>query len=276
MRFFNAGSERRLKEAIEIINKFAIEIIQSKEDQLQVSHKQDLLSRFMASIEQKDSSYDELSTMFKDPKEKRRFLRDVIVSFVLAGKDSTSTGLTWFFWLISTNPKIESKIYEEISSINENYDYEELKGLNYLHAAISESLRLYPPVPINSRVVKNDDILPDGTRVRAGWFADYSAYAMGRDQRLWGLDADAFIPERWLDDKGQFVGVDSCKFSVFHAGPRACLGREMAYVQMKAVVAAVLKMFCLEPVGVKNAPPPYEMSVTLRMKGGLPVHVKKR
>ncbi|KAF3336834.1 cytochrome P450 94A1-like protein [Carex littledalei] len=276
MRFFNVGSERRLKEAIETINKFAMEIIQSKEDQLQVSQKQDLLSRFMAAIEEKDSSYDKLSTMFKDPKEKRRFLRDVIVSFVLAGKDTTSSGLTWFFWLISTNPKIETKIYEDISSINENYDYEELKGLNYLHAAISESLRLYPPVPINSRVVKNDDILPDGTRVRAGWFADYSAYAMGRDQRLWGLDADAFIPERWLDDKGQFVGVDSCKFSVFHAGPRACLGREMAYVQMKAVVAAVLKMFRLEPVGVKNVPPAYEMAVTLRMKGGLPVHVKKR
>lgn len=276
MRYFNVRSERRLKEAIKTIDDFAIEIIQSKEDRLQVSQKQDLLSRFMAAIEDKNSSYNELGTMFKDPKEKRRFLRDVIVSFVLAGKDSTSTGLTWFFWLLSTNPKIETKIYEEISSLNENCDYEELKGLHYLHAAITESLRLYPPVPINSRVVENGDILPDGTRVCAGWFADYAAYAMGRDQRLWGPDAVAFIPERWLDDKGQFVGIDSCKFPAFHAGPRACLGREMAYVQMKAVVAAMLKLFRLVPVGDKNVPPVYEMTVTLRMKGGLPVHVTKR
>jgi cytochrome P450 len=276
MRFFNVRSERRLKEAIKTIDEFATEIIQSKEDQLQGSQKQDLLSRFMAAFEDKNSGYDYLDMMLKDPNEKHRFLRDVIVSFVLAGKDSTSTGLTWFFWLLSTNPEIETKIQEEISSINENYDYEELKGLHYLHAAITEALRLYPPVPINSRVVENNDVLPDGTHVRAGWFADYSAYAMGRDQRLWGPDADKFIPERWLDDKGQFVGADSCKFSVFHAGPRACLGREMAYVQMKAVAAAMLKMFHFEPVGDNNESPAYEMAMTLRKKGGLLVHATKR
>ncbi|KAJ4804781.1 Cytochrome P450 94A2 [Rhynchospora pubera] len=275
MKYFNVGSERRLKEAINTINEFATEIIKSK-DLLQGSQKQDLLSRFMAATKEEDSGYYNFGTMFEDPKEKQRFLRDVIVSFVLAGKDSTSSGLTWFFWLLSTNPNVETKIYEEISSINENFDYEELKGLNYLHAAITESLRLYPPVPINSRVVKNNDILPDGTHVRAGWFADYSAYAMGRDQRMWGPDAEAFLPQRWLDDKGQFVPADPCKFSAFHAGPRACLGREMAYVQMKAVVAAVLRMFHLEPAGDKNIVPAYEMAVTLRMKGGLPVHVKKR
>ncbi|KAJ3676241.1 hypothetical protein LUZ60_003653 [Juncus effusus] len=227
----------------------------------------------MTAMEEKDANYNELGAMFKDQKEKHRFLRDIIVSFILAGKDSTSSGLSWFFWLISINPKIEERIYEEISLKDENCDYDEFKGLNYLHAAITESLRLHPPVPINSRVVSKDDTLPDGTKVCSGWFADYSAYAMGRDVRLWGPDCQKFKPDRWLDALGQFVGVDSYKFLVFHAGPRGCLGREMAYVQMKAVAFAVIRRFKIE---VSEKLPEYEMAVTLRMKGGLLVQVKKR
>lgn len=245
--------------------------------------KQDLLSRFMSAIEEDDS---ELSLIFKDKKEKRRFLRDIVISFVLAGKDSTSSGLTWFFWLLAVNPRCEKRIYEEISQLvdgeelGDELGYDELKGMDYLHAAITEALRLYPPVPIDSRVAAADDVLPDGTRVKAGWFADYSAYAMARDERVWGKDCCEFVPERWLDGKGEFVGVEMARFPVFHAGPRTCLGREMAYMQMKAVAAAVLRRFKVEAVvgsgGGEVVAPPYEMSITLRMKGGFAVRIRRK
>jgi cytochrome P450 len=163
---------------------------------------------------------------------------------------------------------------------SEDGGYEELKGMHYLHAAITEAMRLYPPVPINSRVAAADDVLPDGTTVRAGWFADYSAYAMGRMPRLWGPRCREFLPERWLDvDQGEFVAADAARYPVFHGGPRACLGKEMAYVQMKAVAAAVIRRFRVEPVRAPasmDAPPPYEMAVTLRMKGGLRVRIRRR
>jgi cytochrome P450 len=121
-------------------------------------------------------------------------------------------------------------------------------------------------------------VLPDGTTVRAGWFSDYCAYAMGRMPRLWGDDCREFRPERWLDGGGEFVAVDAARYPVFHAGPRACLGKEMAYVQMKTVVAAVVRRFSVEPVrsASMEAPPSYEMAVTLRMKGGLPVRIRRR
>ena len=101
---------------------------------------------------------------------------------------------------------------------------------------------------------------------------------MGRMPRLWGDDCREFRPERWLDGGGEFVAVDAARNPVFHAGPRACLGKEMAYVQMKAVVAAVVRRFSVEPVRAASmeAPPPYEMAVTLRMKGGLPVRIRRR
>jgi cytochrome P450 len=162
---------------------------------------------------------------FQDQEHKRKFLRDIIISFVLAGKDSTSTALTWFFRLIAGNPHCGSSIYKEISSAAplpaadsraRIFSYEELKNFHYLHAALSESMRLFPPVPINSRSTVEDDILPDGTYVRKGWFADYSAYAMGRMEKVWGPDCREFKPERWLDSDGVYQPFDQFRYPVFH------------------------------------------------------------
>uniref|UniRef100_A0A0A9HI91 Cytochrome P450 n=1 Tax=Arundo donax TaxID=35708 RepID=A0A0A9HI91_ARUDO len=101
---------------------------------------------------------------------------------------------------------------------------------------------------------------------------------MGRMPRLWGDDCHEFRPERWLDGGGEFVSMDAARYPVFHAGPRSCLGKEMAYMQMKAVVAAVIRRFVVEPVRAAGmeAPPQYEMTATLRMKGGLPVRISRR
>ncbi|CAL4945528.1 unnamed protein product [Urochloa decumbens] len=285
MRLAGVGSERRLREAIGTIDEYVMAMVDSEERQRVRGDggggEQHLLSRFEAAMEEEGG---ELGSMFESsPEAKRRFLRDVVVSFVLAGKDSTSSALTWLLWLLAANPRCERRVYDEASASaaarhGGDHGYDEVKGMQYLHAAITEAMRLYPPVPINTRVAAAGDVLPNGTAVRAGWFADYSAYAMGRMPRLWGDDCREFRPERWLAGGGEFVAADAARYPVFHAGPRACLGREMAYVQMKAVAAAVLRRFKLEPVrpASMEAPPPYEMTVTLKMKGGLPVRIRRR
>lgn len=140
---------------------------------------------------------------------KRRFLRDIVISFILAGKDSTSTALTWFFWLISGYPHCLHLIYNELAAASPDefpsiFSYDKLKELNYLHAALSETLLLFPPIPINSRLAMSGDILSNGMYVRKGWFADYSAYAMERMERLWRGDCREIRPERWLDENGVF------------------------------------------------------------------------
>jgi cytochrome P450 len=264
-----------------VVDDYVMAMMESERDSGGEEH---LLSRFKAAMEEEEDGGggSELGAMFGTPEAKRRFLRDIVVSFVLAGKDSTSAALTWLFWLLAAHRRGERRVHEEASRLREggDYYYDELKGIHYLHAAITEAMRLYPPVPINSRAAAAGDVLPDGTAVRAaGWFADYSAYAMGRMPRLWGHDCRAFRPERWLDGAGNFVAVDAARYPVFHAGPRACLGKEMAYVQMKAVAAAVIRRsFTVETVrpASMEAPPPYQMAVTLRMKGGLPVRIRTR
>nr|QNS29996.1 cytochrome P450 [Nothapodytes nimmoniana] len=282
----NIGSEKRYKEAIALIDDYAMKIIWAKERESETKewkeeeHNHDLLSRFMFSTS---------NVEFHNQDEKRKFLRDIVISFIMAGKDSTSTALTWFFWLLSGHPRCELLIYEELSaaiitsshSWPGGFSFDGLKKLHYLHAALSESLRLFPPVPINSRLTLADDILSDGTHVRRGWFADYSAYAMGRMERLWGPDCREYRPERWLDDDGFFQPCDQFKFPVFHCGPRMCLGKEMAFVQMKSIAAALIHEFQIEAVdgggyAERMINPPYTLSLLLKMRGGLPVRIKRR
>ncbi|GJN16728.1 hypothetical protein PR202_gb03748 [Eleusine coracana subsp. coracana] len=295
MRLAGVGSERRLRESIAVIDDYVAAMIsESAERGNEEEEGHCLLSRFKAAVmeeeeEEREEIGGELGAMFNTPEAKRRFLRDIVVSFVLAGKDSTSVALTWLFWLLAANPRCERRVHHELVQLEGDDDDDEdqnlmmmMKGnrrrMPYLTAAITEAMRLYPPVPINSRVAAAADTLPDGTEVRAGWFADYSAYAMGRMPRLWGSDCQVFRPERWLDDAGEFVAADAARYPVFHAGPRACLGKEMAYVQMKAVAAAVIRRFKVETVrpATMDKPPPYKMAVTLRMKDGLPVRIRRR
>ncbi|KAF5775168.1 putative unspecific monooxygenase [Helianthus annuus] len=163
-----------------------------------------------------------------------------------------------------------------------NLTFDDLKSLNYLHAALSESMRLFPPVPISSRSTVDDDILPDGTYVRKGWFVDYSVYAMGRMESLWGCDCREFKPERWLNDNGVYQqAYDPFGYLVFNGGLRLCMGKDLAYFQMKLVAVAVMHEFEIEVVGGGGTPermvdPPYSLSLLLNMKNGLPVRVKKR
>ena len=87
-----------------------------------------------------------------------KFLRDTTLNLILAGRDTTSSALTWFFWLVSRNPEVETKILEELRDNSpelrekrqgelKEFDAEELSKSVYLHAALCESLRLFPPVP---------------------------------------------------------------------------------------------------------------------------------
>ncbi|THU62596.1 hypothetical protein C4D60_Mb01t06780 [Musa balbisiana] len=267
-KLLGVGSERRLRQSIATVHGLAMRIIRAKKENRASSslpQAEDLLSRFIAN---EDHSED--------------FLRDTVISFMLAGKDTISSALTWFFWLLCSRPDVEAKIMDEIRSIRARrpstspavFDFEELRDMHYLHAAITESMRLYPPVPLNSQSCLSDDVLPDGTAVKKGWLMSYNSYAMGRMEAIWGPDCREYKPERWLDE-GKFRPASPFKFPAFHAGPRICLGKEMAYIQMKSIVACVLERLAVELVD-KEARPVKMISLTLRMKGGLLLRFRKR
>ncbi|XP_047318917.1 cytochrome P450 704C1-like [Impatiens glandulifera] len=125
-----------------------------------------------------------------------RYLRDIILNFMIAGKDTSANTLSWFFYLLCKNPQIQDKIEQEIKEIVgwegnvdefiERVTEEVLQKTHYLHATLTETPRLYPAVPVDGRCADNDDILPDGYEVRKGDGVYYMAYAIGRMESIWG------------------------------------------------------------------------------------------
>ncbi|XP_044505105.1 cytochrome P450 94C1-like [Mangifera indica] len=258
-RLLNIGTERKLKEALKLVNELSEKMINERR-KLGLSNKNDLLSRFMGSI------HDE------------KFLRDIVVSFLLAGRDTVASGLTSFFFLLSQHPEVEADIRSESDRVidpkQDSISYEKIQNMHYLNAAVHESLRLFPPVQFDSKFAQDDDVLPDGTFVRKGSRVTYHPYAMGRMERIWGANCLEFKPERWLKN-GKFVPENPYKYPVFQAGHRVCLGKEMALVEMRSVVIAVVRRFKVRVVEPNQAPL-FAPGLTATVKGGLPVMVEQR
>lgn len=254
-RFLNLGSEKQLKEAISIVNKLAEEVIRHRRN----SPGHDLLSLFMVSVD--DDKY----------------LRDIVVSFMLAGRDTVASGLTSLFWVLGQHPKVEAAIRDEVKKVVEvsstevSPSLQQLREMHYLHAVIHEVLRLYPPVQFDSRFPTEDDVMADGTFVRKGSRVTYHAYAMGRMESIWGADCMEFRPERWMRG-GKFSPASPFKFPAFHAGLRMCLGKEMAIMEMKSVAAAVVPRFSFRAVAPERALV-FVGGLTASLVGGLPVSV---
>ncbi|XP_041006812.1 cytochrome P450 94B3-like [Juglans microcarpa x Juglans regia] len=267
-RWLGLGSEQKLKDAVEEVHAYVNDIIQHRKQKMnqgdQVCSEDDLLSRFISAGHE-----DEI-------------IRDMMISFIMAGRDTTSAAMTWFFWLLSCHPDTEQEVLKEIESVGgdpEMLDYESLKELRLLKACLCESMRLYPPVAWDSKHAMVNDLLPDGTPVNAGDRLTYFPYGMGRMEALWGKDRLEFKPDRWFleldkERSGALKEVCPYKFPIFQAGPRVCLGKEMAFTQMKYVVASILRRFEFRPVGSES--PLFVPLLTAHMAGGFKVLVHRR
>ncbi|KAM7255828.1 hypothetical protein ACFE04_011569 [Oxalis oulophora] len=275
-RFFNIGDQRRLRTAAKEVNDFAKRVVREKAEELKEKtslESMDLLSRFLTS----GHSDEDLVT-------------DIVISFIVAGRDTTSAALTWFFYLLYNHPNVENEILTEIKEKSHLSVYEEAKDMVYTHAALCETMRLYPPIPIDTKEAESDDIWPDDTVVKKGYRAIYNIYAMGRIETLWGIDWADYKPERWLkknvDDDNQkeniekkkwnFIARDQYAYPVFQAGPRICLGKEMAFLQMKRIVASVLQRFKIVPAFDEGVEPEFIGFLTGKMKDGFPVRIEER
>jgi len=139
---------------------------------------------------------------------------------------------------------------------------------------LCETLRLFPPVPIERKQAVKDDTLPSGHRVNGNTMIMFSLYAMGRCEEIWGKDCLEFKPERWISEKGEIVYAPAYKFIAFNAGPRICLGKDLAFLQMKMVAAAILRKYRFQVQKGHVATPSH--SIILLMGNGLKATIMKR
>ncbi|KAL0309163.1 UNVERIFIED_CONTAM: cytochrome [Sesamum radiatum] len=169
----------------------------------------------------------------------------------------------------------DSKDVVNISDFATSVSEENLEKMHYLHAALTETLRLYPAVPVDAKVCLSDDTMPDGYSVKKGDMVAYQAYAMGRMRFIWGDDAEDFRPERWIDENGCFQQESPFKFTAFQAGPRICLGKEFAYRQMKIFSAVLLRFFVFK-LSHGGQTVKYRTMINLHIDGGLSVRAFHR
>ncbi|KAL3717390.1 hypothetical protein ACJRO7_008902 [Eucalyptus globulus] len=240
-RFFNIGSEKHLRVAISEVHEFAKKIVREKkrEPSEKSSVAEDLLSRFLSSGYSNED-----------------FVIDIVISFILADRDTTSAALTWYFWLLHKNPELEAKIWGEIMEKSDAHltGYDDVKEMVYTHASLCETMRIYPP---------------DGTVVKKGTRVTYHPYAMGRLVELWGKDWPEFRPERWLK-----AAEDGSEKWVFLGRDMVCLGKDMAFLQMKRVVAGVLRQFKVVPAEEEGAEPVFHSYLASKRRAGFPVRIE--
>ncbi|KAF8629726.1 hypothetical protein AX15_003304 [Amanita polypyramis BW_CC] len=182
-------------------------------------------------------------------------IRDQLLSMLLAARDTTSSTLTFITYFMAIHPDVTEKMRSEVLGVcgSQAPTYETLRQMKYVRAVISETLRLFPPVPLNVRESRSACVLPasDGTysssqplHMPGEVTITYLPLLTQRNPALWGADADEFKPERWLEpDRVAHFVANPTMYLPFSAGPRICLGQNYAYNELTYFLIRLLQQF---------------------------------
>ncbi|EGG03624.1 cytochrome P450 protein [Melampsora larici-populina 98AG31] len=174
-----------------------------------------------------------------------QLLRHELLNLLLAAKDSVASLITSCIYELAGRDEIWTQLQLECSGLAESSSIstDQIHKLKFLRAVINETLRLHPPVGSNVRCAFEDDVLPSGIFVPAGTDFRFDIRFLQRNPEVWGKDAEEFIPDRWLDDRQIQQREDPFRFQPFSAGPRLCLGQQLAYMQASIVLIRLVTNF---------------------------------
>ena len=203
----------------------------------------------------------------QDPETKRKMntaeLRDNLLTFIVAGHETTALTLAWSTYLCAFAPEVQDKARAEIADVTGGgpVKTEHVGDLSYLRMIVDEALRLYPPAGILSRTAKKSDVLC-GRDIHPGDTVMLPVYALHRHHDLW-KNPNAFDPERFADRKA----VDRYAYLPFGDGPRICIGASFAIQEAVLILATLLQRFRFDLVA--GRPPEPVMILTLRPDTGV-------
>lgn len=278
-RLLGTAAEREIQQTKRIMRDFALDIIRGRRRSLAEGEElgPDLISRFLQSAKKLGAQGGGNEEMSLSDDE----LVDVVLNFLIAGRDTTACALSWASLRLIRADQARHRMRAEVAATTEavastcngdvggavdhsqlqNLPHEDIfqichQQLPYTRAVMTETLRLHPSVPKDAKYSIRPDVLPDGTRIGAGVVCLWSNYANGRNPLLWP-DPLAFQPERWLQqEQEQEQGpsgslwkptpqVSDYQYPVFNAGPRLCLGRPLAYLEMVMMIAIIFGRYDL-------------------------------
>ncbi|MFD8461752.1 cytochrome P450 [Streptomyces antimycoticus] len=171
---------------------------------------------------------------------------DQVVTFLVAGSETTASTLAFVFHLLGAHPEVEKRVHAEIDEVLEGRSpaFEDLPSLEYTRGVITESLRLYPPSWMAMRVTAVETDL-GGRAIPAGTMILYSAQALHHNPELFP-EPERFDPERWLPDRAKDVPRGA--LLPFGAGSHKCIGDVLALTETALIVATIASRWRLRPV----------------------------
>ena len=188
----------------------------------------------------------------------RNEIRDQVMTFFLAGHETSASAITWAWKLLLDHPDAAAQVRAEADK----------QATQFTTAVFQEAIRLYPPGWTFTRQAVTDDTL-GGFAIPAGTNLMFCPYAMHRDPRFWP-DPNAFRPERFPLASPE----ERAAYLPFGSGPRACIGGQFATMEATRVLTELARRY--EFTEVPGAPITVSPLVTLRPHPGVAVYVTAR
>jgi cytochrome P450 len=206
------------------------------------------------------SARDEDGTRMSDKQ-----LRDEVLTFLIAGHETTALGLTWTWHLLAQHSEVERKLHQELDRVlgGRVPEFSDLPALTYSERVIKESMRLYPPAWSLARTVISDFDLR-GYRIPAGANVVMSQWIMHRHSSYFP-EPEKFDPDRWSAEKAQ--KLPRFAYFPFGGGPRQCIGSSFAMMEATLLLATIAQKFRIN--SMPGHPVVLVPSFTLRPKRGL-------
>ena len=201
----------------------------------------------------------------EDPKTGRKMstaeLRDNLLTFIVAGHETTALTLAWSMYLVAFDQDVQDRARAEAQGVLQGRSAtgDDVANLPFIRAIIDEALRLYPPAGMISRTAMAQDVL-GGREIRKGDTVIVPIYALQRHELLWD-NPNTFVPDRWEQKPDRYA------YLPFGDGPRICIGMSFALQEAVIILATLLCHHKFEPVESREPEP--VMILTLRPEGGV-------
>ncbi|MGC0363891.1 cytochrome P450 [Rhodococcus sp. 27YEA15] len=260
---FNRSRRRRQAADVEYLNSVVDRVIADR--RVQAPERGDLLALMLDGVDpETGTSLDPVN------------IRRQILTFLVAGHETSAGALSFALWLLSQNPEEAAKARSEVDAMWPGrevpaVEFEQVAKLRAVRRVLDETLRLWPTAPGYFREAKQDTLLAGKYAFKKGDWAMVVLQQVHRDTSVWGEDADLFRPDRFLPR--HVKERPGSAYKPFGTGPRACIGRQFAYHEMLMALAVVLHRYEFD------ADPSYRLDVreqlTMRPQG-FAVTVRRR
>lgn len=204
-------------------------------------------------------------------------IKEQVDTIMFEGHDTTAAGSSFFLSMMGVHQDIQDKVIEELDQIFGDSDrpatFQDTLEMKYLERCLMETLRMYPPVPIIARHIKQDITLPsNGKKVPAGATVIITTYKLHRRPDVYP-NPDKFDPDNFLPERS--ANRHYYAFVPFSAGPRSCVGRKYAMLKLKIILSTILRNFRVQS-DLKESDFKLQADIILKRAEGFKVKLQPR